>query len=136
MEFALTLPVLLMLVGGLADYGQAFWVKKVLAESVSQGTQYAFLAGPTVSTIVVRGIVQQKLALPSNSVSVVGPACFCTSGIPAASSPQACSQPCPNGISAGISLTISAQYTFTPLMSFYSQLGSTTLTQSSTVRLQ
>ncbi|MDQ2762839.1 MAG: pilus assembly protein, partial [Pseudomonadota bacterium] len=89
-EFAIIVPVLLLLLGGLADFALAFRSKGLLASSVAQGAEYAFLAGPVVSAAFVQSVVAQKLALSPADVTVTGPACACVSGTPASATEQVC----------------------------------------------
>lgn len=146
-EFAIVLPVLLALLGGLADFGLAFWYEAMLAGSVAQGGQYAFLARTGFSTATIgttQAVVGRKLSLPSANVAVSDPACGCVSGKPATLSAATCGATCPNNTTAGAYVTIIARYTYTPILPFYSKLaGSTgpasttvTLVESTTVRLR
>ena len=136
LEFAIVLPVLLALLGCLADFGLAFWYKGLLAASVAQGAQYAFLARMNLSTAAVQGIVGRKLSLPPDAVVVTAPACGCASGMPATVSGTACGATCPNGATAGAYVTITARYAYTPIMPLYSWLAGTTLVESTTMRLR
>lgn len=44
-EFAFMFPILLSLIGGVADFGIYLWQRGRLANAVTYGTQYAFLIG-------------------------------------------------------------------------------------------
>lgn len=135
-EFALITPVLLLMLGSLADFALAFRTRGLLASSVAQGAQYAFLVGPTVAAADVQSVVEQPMALPPADVTVTGPACACLSGTPAAPTPTPCSQTCPDQTLPGTYLTISAHYTYAPLLPVYSGLANPVLAESATVRLQ
>lgn len=143
-EFAIAVPVLLTMLGCLADFGLAFWYKGLLAGSVAQGGQYAFLARtdllsaatPTAAIQKVQAVVGRRLLLPSANVTVSYPlACGCVSGTPAAFSATACGATCPNGTTAGTYVTITARHTYTPVLPFYSKLAGSTASASATVTL-
>ncbi|MCW3475433.1 TadE/TadG family type IV pilus assembly protein [Limobrevibacterium gyesilva] len=136
LEFAIIVPVLLVMLAGLTDFALAFWSRGVLASSVAQGAQYAVLVGPTVSTSAIRSIVGQQLSLPAANVTITGPSCYCVSGTPAAASIQTCGNPCPNGTMPGTYITISASYTYTSLMPLYSNLTNPLLTETTMARLK
>ena len=135
-EFGLIAPVLLLMLGGVTDLALAFWNKGLLANSVAEGAYYAFLAGPTASASSIRGIVGQKLSLPADKITVLGPSCFCVSGTPATPSARTCGQTCPNSRPAEMHLQISARYTYSPLLPIYSRLTDFVFVEAATVRLK
>lgn len=135
-EFALIVPLLLLLLGGLADFGIAFWTKGLLASSVAEGAGYATLVGTSVTPAAIQNIVGQRLALPASSVTVTGPGCRCLYGSPVVNVVQACLVFCPDGSVPGNYVGISAQYTYTPLLPFYSQLTTPVLTEATWSRLK
>lgn len=135
-EFVLTAPILILLLAGLADFGLAFWYKAILASSVAEGAIYADMAGPTVNTPTIKNIVGQKLALPASSITITGPMCYCVSGMPAVRAVQTCGNPCPDGITPGRYIEISAQYTYRSILPTFSQLVDPLLTESTMARLQ
>jgi Flp pilus assembly protein TadG len=49
-EFALVLPLLLLLVTGLFDLGRAVWQENTLAYAAREGTRYAMVHGSTSAT--------------------------------------------------------------------------------------
>ena len=137
LEFAMTVPILLLLLGGVTDFALAFWNKGLLASSVAQGAHYAFLVGPTVTAASIQGIVRKKLSLPAGNVNITGPACFCISGTPATTAPIACTQLCPGAVAPVNYVKISATYSYTPMLPLYSQMAATsTFTEAATVRLK
>jgi Flp pilus assembly protein TadG len=136
LEFAFAVPLLVLLLGGVTDFALAFWTKGVLASSVAQGAQYAFLAGPGVSVQAVEGIVAQKLSLPASNVMVTAPACQCVGGTPVAATSQACGQTCPDGTTAGPTMIISASVTYRAMLPLFSQVANPVLVESATVRLK
>lgn len=138
-EFAIIVPVLLLMLGGLVDFALAFWNKGLLASSVAQGAEYAVLVGPDVLASNIQSVVGLKLAIPAAKITITGPGCYCVSGTPAAAVSTACVSLCPNATQAtkpGTYVTISAQYTYTPFMPLYSKMTDTVLTETTVVRLK
>ena len=135
-EFVFAAPVLLLMLGGLSDFGLASWKKGILASSVAEGASYAVLAAPTVNIPTIQNIVGEKLSLPASSVTVTGPTCFCVSGTPAVKTTQACSTSCPGGKKPGTYITITAQHTYQPIFPVYGRLASTLLVETAMARLQ
>lgn len=137
LEFGLTVPVFILLFSGLADFALAFWKQGVLASSVAEGAQYSILAGPTVSGPAIQTVVARKLALPTSNVTVTGPSCYCLYSSPVAASPiQSCTVPCADTTVPGTYVTISARYTYVPIMPLYSRMASSTLVETTTARLK
>jgi Flp pilus assembly protein TadG len=148
-EFALVAPVLLTLLGGVTDFGLMMSGKSQLANGLAQGVQYALLQGASVSAATVQDVVRNGSGRSGLSASVdvlvTGPACYCTSGQPAAlaasstplSAGHTCTSTCPpSGSPSGTYLILSASYVYEPLMPLYSRLANMTVTESVTVRLQ
>ncbi len=146
-EFAFIAPILAMMLGGIADFGLLINGQSQLANGVAQGVQYALFKGPsltvaTLKTVVSAGAGNAGLS-PSVSVSVTGPACYCTSSTPvslvtpstAMTGTYTCSGTCTGGVTPGIYLTINATFSYVPLMPYYSTLATTTVTETTTVRL-
>jgi Flp pilus assembly protein TadG len=148
-EFAIVAPVLLLLLGGVTDFGLLMSGKSQLANGIAQGVQYALLAGPKVSAATVKSIVRDGSSRsgvkPAVSVTVTGPACYCVSGQPAAlstsstalSATYTCTGSCPvTTTSPQAFLVIKASYTYQPLMPLYSHLASPMVAETVTVKLQ
>lgn len=135
-EFALGLSILMVMLGGLVDYSLAFWTKGLLTSSVAEGIQFALLSGPQVSTSSIQGIVSQRLHLSASDVDVSQPSCKCVFGMPAMVVPQTCGLPCPNGAPPGTYITISARYTYLPIMPAYSRLSNPVITETATAKLK
>jgi Flp pilus assembly protein TadG len=148
-EFALIAPVLLILLGGVADFGLIMTARSQLANGVAQGVQYTLLTGPSatvsgISTAVQAGASRSGLT-QAVTVTVNGPACYCLSGRPAAlsttstalSATNTCAGTCPAGtIGPGAYARVTATFTYEPLMPFYSNIAATTVADTSTVRLR
>ena len=136
-EFALVCPVLLMCVGGLADFGLALADRSQLAGAVALGAQYAYLNPSTVTASAIRTLVSAGASLTGMTVSVTTPAYWCvTAGAPPVLTGATATSTCLDGTSAGSYVTITASYVYPALMPAYSQLANTTLTEAVTVRIQ
>jgi len=135
-EFALVVPMALVLFGGVIDTGLLLWTKNRLAGAVSAASHYSVLAGIAVVTTKVSGILTGSSGLPGVTASVTGPTCRCPSGTPATFASATCGVTCANGDLAASFLTISASYTYVPVMPAYSKIVSTALTETALVRLQ
>jgi len=135
-EFALVVPMALVLLGGVIDTGLLLWAKNRLAGAVSAASHYSILAGTAVSTTNVSGVLTGSSGLSGVTATVTGPTCECPSGTPATFASATCGNTCANGDLAASFLTISAKYTYTPLMPAYSQIVTTVLTETALVRLQ
>jgi hypothetical protein len=105
---------------------------------VAEGTQYAFSTGVTITAEQVQGFVQQSASvnLSSTNVNVVGPACYCASGIPRVLSSQSCTTPCSDGSSAGTYLTVTVSLPYRALLPALSRLANRTVVETATVRLK
>jgi Flp pilus assembly protein TadG len=147
LEFALIAPILLAVIGGLADFGLAFFDQSQLADAVTAGSQYAFSQGQinqTAQATDVQQKVQNALTLAGASVTITGPTIYCVTRNTAANPPTTsfstnaavAGQPCnSNGNLPGLYMTITASYTYSPIMPLYSQLAQTTLQEVAYVRL-
>ncbi|MDR3531359.1 MAG: TadE/TadG family type IV pilus assembly protein [Rhodopila sp.] len=138
LEFAITAPILALVLAGASDYGWAMWSRSCLANAVAQGAYYAFLTGTSVTAPNVQAIIQKASSLsgvPAPTVSA--PACYCPNGSPATLGPTVtCASTCADGSRPGTYLTITATYTLTSFLPTISGLGNRTVTDTVTVRLQ
>jgi Flp pilus assembly protein TadG len=137
-EFGLICPLLVSTLGTIADFGLSIWARSRLSAAVSNASQYAAVAGPNVTSANVKSSVAQSVTpLSGVTVTITGPGCYCTSGTPASMKPaSACTTVCASGNMPGTYVGITATYTYSPLMPFYATFASTTLTETSIVRLQ
>jgi Flp pilus assembly protein TadG len=148
LEFALIAPVLLTICVALADFGLALRDQMQLHQAVSNGAGYAFAAQQsmaslgTVSPSSVRSVVLASLTLSNVTVpspSTPGP--YCVQSNAGSSPPTSSLAPgsydtaCPSGNPAGTYMTITAQYTYQPMMPVYSWLASKSLNATVIVRL-
>ncbi len=138
LEFAIVAPALLMVLGGLVDFGLALNDSMQIQQAAQAGASYAFAAqqeagvSSQISASAVRAAVQASLALsPAPTVTVTGPEAECTQTNSSASPPTTTltsgtyGTACANGNPVGTYLVITVAYTFQPLMPFYSKLTST-----------
>ncbi|MGC8477681.1 MAG: TadE/TadG family type IV pilus assembly protein [Acetobacteraceae bacterium] len=135
-EFALVVPVLLVLLAGGVDIGFRIWARAALVDAVAQGAMYAFLTGPSVTASAVAGFVEQAAAIPGVSATVSGP----SSGCLAAGSPTltaaASNGTCADGTKPGTFLTIAASATaFSLSTTLWSEPG-VSVSDQAMVRLQ
>ena len=149
LEFAIIAPVLLLILGGIVDFGRLLIGKGQLANGLAQTVGYVLLKGPSVAQSLIATMARDASArsgvTAGVAVAIVGPACYCRSGQPVVltatslplSADYTCTGTCPGTTSPpGVYVIISTRYTFEPLMAFYSGLANIWVTQSATVRLQ
>lgn len=138
LEFALCLPVLLMLAGGLADYGLLWDARADLSTAVNAGAEDAMLAGASATKTGVQNVMAAASNQSGATYTATVPACFCvnTSGTTVTTASQTCGVTCSNGTTPGTFTTLTATYTYTPIMPNFGQLATTTQTVTATVRLQ
>jgi Flp pilus assembly protein TadG len=135
-EFALVVPVLLLLVVAGADIGFRIWARGALVSAVEQGAMYAFLTGPSVTASAVAGFVENAAGIAGVSATVTGPSSGCavagTTTLAAAGSTGTCA----DGTKPGTFLTISASASaFSLNTSLWSEPG-VSVTDQAMVRLQ
>jgi Flp pilus assembly protein TadG len=136
-EFALICPMLLMCVGGLADFGMALADRSRLASAVALGAQYAYLNPSTVTASAIQTLVAAGASLTGMTTSVTAPAYWCvTAGAPPTLTTATATTTCSDGTSAGSYVVITARYSYPALMPAYSKLANTTLTETATVRIR
>ena len=142
LEFALVGPVLLLFLGGAADFGLAIHSRGRLAAAVSAGAEYAMLHGRSITATqfptfasaiksVVAGVSGLNLAAGQPTVSVNT---YCIQGSPPALVQSGGT--CANGSTPGVYAVIKASFNsplFLPVGSLASSLA---VSQSATVRLQ
>jgi Flp pilus assembly protein TadG len=148
-EFALVVPVLLMIVGGLSDFPVALLDEIQIATGVADGAAYAFSKAQNISGTLapvsssdVQSKVLGAINLPNVTVTVTPPTLGCVSHNTTSTPPVTTLIPATAGSTCGASnnppgtyMVITASYVYSPVMPLYSQLTSTTLTKSVVVRL-
>lgn len=84
-EFALLLPVLLMLITGLFDVSRAVWQENTLAYAAREGTRYAIVhgsagsppAGPTNTAGIASAVTGAAVGVPNITVTINYPDAGC-----------------------------------------------------------
>ena len=71
-EFALITPILLLFLGGIVDFGRAFYYRTELDQALRSGMQYA-LKAPT-DGVGIASVIGQSTSVP---ISVAAPVTFC-----------------------------------------------------------
>jgi Flp pilus assembly protein TadG len=140
-EFALTTPLLVILLGGAADYGLAQFYRTNLANAVAAGCQYAYLTGTTVTAANIQTVIKNAMFLPAGadanlSISITGPKGYCVTGSgPTMSSVTPGSVCTVDGSIAGTYVLITATYTSPGLMNGFLASATQVMSEAATVRL-
>jgi Flp pilus assembly protein TadG len=167
-EFALIMPVFLMVFVGLVDVGMMLYKDYQLDQAVAAGEQYAVLnaasvsstGGATLASNVASAVENANGTAWAGDVVVVnnGPtetvsngtatasgtasnadSCYCPSGSPPSwtwGSAMTCGASCSGNGTAGKYVTITATIAYTPILTMFGMVPSTTLRQSATVQTQ
>ena len=143
-EFAVVMPILVLLILPLVDLGMGFYVKTQVATAAQAGAQYAFVNGWNSGNIstAVTSATGMGTTIQASPAPVL--ACGCADGttftppLIAATLVSDCASrtPCTGARLQGVYVTVFAQTTYTPLFSYLIFSGSTTISTSSTVRIQ
>jgi len=140
LEFALALPIVLAMLGGLADIGLLWRARGQLIVAVDAGAQSAVLAGTNATVTKIQNAILAATTLtPTPTVAVTAPACGCvsTSGGVTTLVTQTCATACSGGGTAsGSYMKLSATYTWTSILGLHSKIMSKPFTEQATVRLQ
>lgn len=148
LEFALATPLLVLMVGGAADYGLAQYYRTNLANAVAAGAEYAYLTGTGVSTTNIQTVIQDAMYLPAGAVAnltvtfssvspgVPSPGWYCITGSGPAVAPSTQGTTCTDGSAAGYYISFRATYVNTGLLSGVLATGNRTISEQVTVRLQ
>ncbi len=140
-EFAFIFPILLSLIGGVADFGIFLWRRGQLANAVTYGTHYAFLAGNgTGANTNIKNAVTSvaSASLTGATITVTGPACYCVTGAnPPTMTASTCGVNCTGTtVKPGYFVNIQASYAYTPIFSVLARYLNTTMYESVTMRVQ
>jgi Flp pilus assembly protein TadG len=140
LEFALATPLLIIMLGGAADYGLAQFYKTNLANAVAAGAQYAFLVGTGVTSANIQSVITNAMYLPNGasgnlSIIITGPRGYCVTGSAPTMSAATAGSTCSDGSTAGTYVIISATYTNTGLMGGFWAVLSQPINESATIRL-
>jgi len=140
LEFAVATPLLVIMLGGAADYGLAQFYRTNLANAVAAGAEYAYLTGTGVTSANIQTVITNTMYLPTGastnlSFSVTGPKGYCVTGSGPTMSAATAGSTCSDGSTAGTYVIISATYTNTGIMNGFGGALSQPMTESATVRL-
>jgi Flp pilus assembly protein TadG len=164
-EFAIIVPIFLMLFMGVIDVGQMLYAYYQLDQAVAAGAQYAALNAANVTstngaalatsiativenangtawtndTVVVNNgptvTVTNGSAASSGTASNAN-SCYCPTGSPPSwtwGTAMSCGASCPSSGQSGKYVTVTANYSYTPILALYTFIHSGTLTQSAAV---
>jgi Flp pilus assembly protein TadG len=140
LEFAVASPLLIIMLGGAADYGLAQYYRTNLANAVAAGAEYAYLTGTGVTSTNIQSVITNTMYLPTGassnlSVLVTGPKGYCVTGSGPTMSAATAGSTCSDGSTAGTYVIITATYTNTGIMNGFGASLSQPMTEAATVRL-
>jgi Flp pilus assembly protein TadG len=148
LEFVLGTPLLLIMIGGAADFGLAEYYRALLANGVAAGAQYAYLTGTGVTTSNIQTVVQDAMYLPAgagsnltfsfagSSPGVQSPGWYCVTGSGPTVAASSQGATCTDGTSAGYYIWFQATYVNTGLLNGVISAANRTISEQATVRLQ
>jgi len=129
-EFAVVVPVLVLLLVGIFDYGWAVGLSTKLNSAARAGLQYA-MKHPTDSA----GITYAAQNATSDTTMTVGaPALFCTCGSSTAT-PVPCTSTCA-GTTLRYYVSLTTTQSYTPLVSYPGIGGTITMAGSAVIQVQ
>jgi Flp pilus assembly protein TadG len=124
-EFALVLPIFLLLVFGIIDLGRAVWEENELAFAAREGTRWAIVHGSSGSPQAGPGSVTYSAGPPTSDSGVTNAVLIYTKGIPGVTVTSA--WPDGNNLrNSRVSVDVTAD--FVPLPSQYLLNGALTVT--------
>lgn len=130
-EFALIVPIMLLMFVGIADLGIGIYTNMEVQNAAQYGTEYALLKGYDASAITAA--VTSSTGLSHITVTP-SQYCGCPSGNAIAASD--CSATCADGTRAGTFAQVSVTDTYTTLIPYPGLPASFRLSAQSTARLQ
>lgn len=132
-EFAIVGSVMVTLLVAGADLGLAFYSDMQVETSAQSGAEYAAVHGfdaTSISSAVTHATSSSGIAASPAPFQF----CGCVSGSAVAGA--ACGSVCPDGMTAGTYVTVTATRTYSTLIPYPSLPASFTQTSTSTVRIQ
>jgi Flp pilus assembly protein TadG len=130
-EFALVLPVLVLLAVGMVDYGALTFESMEVYASAHAGSDYAIKNGWNATAIQSAVAAATPLAVAADPAPVNSQ--YCVSGGVLISPPG---PTCPTGSSPGTYVIVHASTTFTPVVAWSAFVLPSTLTAQSVVRIK
>ena len=128
-EFAVALPLLAGILLPMIDIGMATYQKMQVTDAAQAGADYALLHGWN-STSIQNAVTNATSLTGVSANPAPSQSCGCPSGTSITSA--TCGDTCANGQAAGTYITVGAQATYIPLVS-YSGFGSSVVLQSTAV---
>lgn len=137
LEFALTGPIVLLFLGGAADFGFGVYCRGRLAAAVSAGAEYAVLKGSGVAESDIQSLVAKTsgLSLPANDPTVTVNT-YCVENTPPTLVQTSASSNCPDGSTPHTYAIITATYTPPLLLPLAAVGAGIRITESATAELQ
>lgn len=137
LEFALTLPLLLAITGGLVDIGLLWHARGEVALAINAGAESAQVAGASATPTTVQAAMSAATALTGMTVVATGPTAYCvtTSGSAVSLTAKTFGTACGDGTTASYYMLLTANYTYTPILPYFDTIAPTALTGNATVRL-
>jgi len=134
----MTFSLLLILLGGIADFGLVLRARSRVANAVAQGVQYAYLHPVDVTASQIQTVIQNSSTVSSVVATVSDPACYCITGTTTmALTATACGSTCADGSKPGTYVTITATYPYQSILpNFTHMLASASLSETATVRFK
>jgi Flp pilus assembly protein TadG len=154
-EFAIALPILMLFLAGVSDFGIIYYRQSCLSTAIAAGAEYAMLtdirneqsSGPAltvanIQTVMVNAAAQSMPNITVSAVATDPTLCYCMTG----SSPNStltaaatCTSTCASGAAPTRYVELTVTHLYTPLLPLYSMLnanGTTRLTKTAWVPLQ
>ena len=137
LEFALTGPIVLLFLGGAADFGFGVYCRGRLAAAVSAGAEYAVLKGSGVPQSDIQSLVANAsgLSLPANDPTVTV-STYCVENTPPQLVQTSITSQCPDGSTPQTYAIITATYTPPLLVPLAVLVNGINITESATAELQ
>jgi Flp pilus assembly protein TadG len=132
-EFALIVPLLVLLAIGCFDFSMGIYRKMQVDDAAQVGAQYAVVHG--YDSAKISNVVVNATSFAGISASPA-PTQFCGCPSAAGLTVVACNSICSNGLTSGAYVTVSSSGTYNTILSYPMIPSSFTLTGQGTVRLQ
>ena len=133
-EFAIIVPILMLMVVATADIGMGFYFKMQVEDSAQAGAAWAIKHG-YFDANAISNAVTSAVSAPAISVSPA-PVQFCGCASVSGISTVTCGTTCSGGILSGTYTTVSAQMTYNTILPYGFFPSTYNLSSQSTVRLQ
>jgi Flp pilus assembly pilin Flp len=139
-EFGLVGTFLSLLMIGLVDFGMGYWEQMQVGNAARAGAEYVIANSTTWNSSAVLSAVTSATSLPSGSITatVSTPSCGCpnvSGGITAGGGAiPTCGVSCASGGTSGAYVTIAAQASYSPILTYTGIIFPPNLTATTTVR--